>query len=331
MSYIGVSAAPTPAGVYTKAETETRLNDKLSTEGGELTGGLTVTPLVGESFVKLKSNTEGATSEVMLRGSDNDGFDTAYNSTLDQFRISRYVSDVYQNSPVIVDANGNVGVGTSSPAQKLQVNDATAAQALFTGWSQTGANTTSGAIRLGGNSAYQGRIDYAADANTTFTFENTYSSGIFNWKIANTERMRIDSAGRVTMPYQPAFEAGFSGVTTLSDGSVCVFDWTGFNRGGHYSTSNGRFTVPITGVYQFQYSNNIQRGSGSTWTGFDFRINGSTYHICFADASTSWMNMSLSVLLNLQAGDYVTVVSRGSGSLSHDSKSYGTFTGQLIG
>ena len=147
----------------------------------------------------------------------------------------------------------------------------------------------------------------------------------------NLYRLKIDPAGRVTMPYQPAFEAGFNSPASLSDGSVCVFDWTGFNRGGHYSTSNGRFTAPINGVYQFQYSNNLQRLSGSSWTGFDFRINGSTYHICYADGITSWMNMSMSVLLNLQAGDYVTIVSRGGGSMSHDARGYGTFTGQLVG
>jgi hypothetical protein len=44
------------------------------------------------------------------------------------------------------------------------------AQGIFQGWSSAGTNSLSGAIRLGGNNNFQGRIDYSADGNTQFMF-----------------------------------------------------------------------------------------------------------------------------------------------------------------
>ena len=60
-----------------------------------------------------------------------------------------------------------------------------------------------------------------------------------------TERMRIDAAGRVTMPYQPS--ASF---TWSTHGFTGVFPATQItlNVGGHLASS-GRFTAPIAGVY----------------------------------------------------------------------------------
>jgi hypothetical protein len=78
------------------------------------------------------------------------------------------------------------------------------AQGIFQGWSTTGANGASGAIRLGGNSAYQGRIDYAADGDTEFMFDNTYASGIYTFSIAGSEKLRIDASGHVGIGVTPS-------------------------------------------------------------------------------------------------------------------------------
>jgi hypothetical protein len=63
----------------------------------------------------------------------------------------------------------------------------------------------------------------------------------------NGYRLIVDGSGRVTMPYQPAFFA--YGGSTPSPGNVYVFTSTRINRGSNYSTSTGRFTAPITGIY----------------------------------------------------------------------------------
>jgi len=314
MSYIGVSAAPTPAGVYTKAETETRLNTKLSTEGGELTGGLTVTPPVGESFVKLKSNTVGATSEVMLRGSDNDGFDTAYNSTLDQFRISRYVNDVYQNSPVVVDANGNVGIGTSSTGRPLHVYHATDnGMALF---------------ESGDSAVY---ISFK-DNNTSGDLYNRIGAtgDDLQFYTNNLERMRIDSAGRVTMPYQPAvsatrntnFGSNGAGQTLIN------FEGVQVNVGNHYNSATGIFTCPVNGTYRVTaFGMVVTSTSASTfvYNAATARHNGSQIGAAAYNWGDGYVHISGNWMINASAGDALSVY------MSSCLGGYGGLTIELIG
>ena len=72
-----------------------------------------------------------------------------------------------------------------------------------------------------------------------------------------TERMKIDNAGRVTMPYQPAFEAtvgtAFTGDGSVSGDETFIFSNARVNVGSHYNTSTGIFTAPVTGLYQINY------------------------------------------------------------------------------
>ena len=76
------------------------------------------------------------------------------------------------------------------------------------------------------------------------------------------DRLTIDDDGRVTQPYQPCFTArapqntsggGNSNGGTVSSGNL-IFAASAFNNGSHYSTSNGRFTAPVTGHYYFSFS-----------------------------------------------------------------------------
>ena len=70
---------------------------------------------------------------------------------------------------------------------------------------------------------------------------------------AGTSSITIDGAGNVLTPARPSFFAypssNFS--TGTGAGTTQVFDTTQHNVGGHYSTSTGKFTVPIAGVYLF--------------------------------------------------------------------------------
>ena len=68
---------------------------------------------------------------------------------------------------------------------------------------------------------------------------------------SDTTGMTIDSSGHILQPTKPAFFAypssDFS--TGTGAGTTQTFDTTQHNVGGHYSTSTGKFTVPIAGVY----------------------------------------------------------------------------------
>jgi hypothetical protein len=72
----------------------------------------------------------------------------------------------------------------------------------------------------------------------------------------NINRFNIDSSGRVTMPSQPAIQAGSSVVQNFANSSTnyqMVFGVTNFSRGG--LTRNGNvFTVPVGGYYVVNYA-----------------------------------------------------------------------------
>jgi len=68
-----------------------------------------------------------------------------------------------------------------------------------------------------------------------------------------TTAQTIDSTGRILTPVRPAFRAH------KTDGNVSatnnyIPNVASFNVGSHYSTSTGKFTCPINGVYVF-YAN----------------------------------------------------------------------------
>jgi hypothetical protein len=121
----------------------------------------------------------------------------------------------------------------------------------------------------------------------------------------NTERMRINASGQITMPFQPAFSASKSGNQSISAASATkiTLDQTSFNTGSHFNTSTNRFTAPVAGRYLFtgaiQFTGSVGQPHAT------FSINGTTIE--------PWLDWGASVLtaafqsrvINLAANDYV--------------------------
>jgi hypothetical protein len=64
----------------------------------------------------------------------------------------------------------------------------------------------------------------------------TFFTGAFD-NATGTERMRIDSAGHVTMPYQPAMHGKLTSTTTFNGGDLYKPDSVNVNIGNHYSSA----------------------------------------------------------------------------------------------
>ena len=164
----------------------------------------------------------------------------------------------------------------------------------------------------GGGSCY---FDLGGNSDGSISFgTNTSGSG--------TERLRIDSSGRVTMPYQPACKMVIDSNGTIASGSgpadtgrtIVPFNSTGyggFNTGSHFNTSNHTFTCPVDGRYlvissvnvigdniQYIYINGSPRAAG------EFRSN----------PTTVWEHNEISGVFDLNANDTITAFSQLTGS-----------------
>ena len=142
------------------------------------------------------------------------------------------------------------------------------------------------------------------------------ASGTTAFSQSGVEAMRIDSSGRITMPYQTSFHATGSGSQS----------WTGTaqylklqlntsasmgSRSTNYNTSTYRFTATVAGSYMF-YGKITPSTNGATGPEAVFAINGSVaayVAINYAATGTgSYMSNSGQVIIQLSAGDYVELM-----------------------
>ena len=111
------------------------------------------------------------------------------------------------------------------------------------------------------------------------------------------ERLRITSQGYVLKPSQPVFWAyrtSFYNLTTSA--TEMVYDTEKIDVGGNYNTSNGRFTAPFDGLYEFGYAS-IGHNTNTVYR-YALRVNGA--------APYSGMTLELRIDTNSSGSEYGT-------------------------
>jgi hypothetical protein len=139
------------------------------------------------------------------------------------------------STPFVIDANGNVGIGTSSPGARLTVD----------GTVRIFGTTTSG-YRLYINPSTLVTDVYASGTDTTI---NTVSNGSLNFGTNNTEQARITSTGLLQ------FNSGYGSVATAYGCRA----WVNFNGTGtvaiRASGNVSSITDNGTGNYTANFTN----------------------------------------------------------------------------
>jgi len=144
-----------------------------------------------------------------------------------------------------------------------------------------------------------------------------------------TDQLVVDSVGRVTMPYQPAFRVHRSTATwEVYSLQTVIWDTATLNIGNHFNTTNGTFTAPINGLYYLQFAA-YQLQASASGSAYIY-VNGltdNTYRYNLVQENTALdMTNHVIVIQPLLAGDSVTTVVSGDLYTGHSS-----FSGYLIG
>ena len=224
-----------------------------------------------------------------------------------------------------IDSSGRVGIGTENPSDALHIASG--------GIVLPGAITTDAQINFYNSGATDINLQTFPLANQTLRLKGR-TDKIFYHSDRGTpdfgEVFGIDTYGRVTMPYQPAFSAVNGNHAVSGD---LVFGNTSINRGNHYNTSNGRFTAPVAGAYAFMFYGMAE--NGNTNLRARIYINGASHpsgeHIggVAYQASGTYQQMVLNTILDLNAGDYVNMHWQSSYGSMHEW--HNKFSGWLIG
>ena len=224
--------------------------------------------------------------------------------------------------------NNRVGIGTSSPASSLSFPIGTTpviSQVAIAGSAHSADNVGSLGLAISDGGGYSGVFVHN-------THDGTFSSQDIRFLTAKggnsvaTERMRIDSAGRVTMPYQPAFQAYNPQGQHITGNTEAAFNSTYVNIGGHYNTSTGRFTAPIAGRYAFHFDGLFDNLNNHH---ISMRKNGIQFDGSEGYSDGTNVCISKSMVWNLAAGDYVSIFVDTTSSRIH--QRYGSFCGYLLG
>jgi hypothetical protein len=239
---------------------------------------------------------------------------------------SQGIDDNATSTAMTLDGSGNVGVG-AVPLTSGNIPDLTIAHTGHgLGLGYQGATLPTAAGMYTSNSTNFGQ----AYGSLVVQSRTDYSGYSITFRNNGGERMRIDSAGRVTTPYQPTFHATRTSHVTGS-GDI-VFTGVNLNVGSHYSSTNGRFTAPIAGSYIFAFSTLLYNmGNASNAALY---VNGSVkYNMSslgtYGSFSGTYAGQGGTVIVGLNAGDYATVNFTHAGTNLHANYTY--WSGMLLG
>ena len=221
---------------------------------------------------------------------------------------SNGIDDNATSTAITIDALENVGIGTSSPAALLDLKH----------------NSASTHLRLTENTS------------GNWSAFGVDTSDNLRMYVNNSERMRIDANGAVTMPHQPAFLARpVSNQNNIAVGSHIdvVFGTEVFDQNSDFTSNT--FTAPVAGRYQLNFSLRLQEmDSAASYIMCKIVTSNRDYESIFDPdfgQDAQYWNPSLGVLADMDANDTARVTFfQGVGAAQTDIHTQSHFSGYLV-
>lgn len=221
-----------------------------------------------------------------------------------------------------ITATGNIGIGNTNVQSTLYVQNGTNAIMLQPNGSWA-AKLFNAADASGQNGLAVGNR-WAATTSTAFEVGGLYGLGTGSW----STYLKVDGIGNNTRPQQPFFSAYRSTAVDYTGGATVIWDTTLYNIGNGYSTSTGRFTAPVAGVYLFR-TDFRQNGNGAGYLDI-VRSDGLTTRHEEGNALNGF-HQTLACIYYLNAGDYAYTRQGGATAIRPDAGTTDRFEGYLLG
>jgi len=232
----------------------------------------------------------------------------------------RVESNSNANMLFVNGGTDKVGINTNSPTGMLTIDS---------GFLQVDVSGTQG-IRVGStDQIVGGTINDGVIQSATSKAIRFYNGG--------TESMRIRSDGSVTKPLQPAFLVQSTATSNLglnADHTI-PFGTEVFDQNADFASNT--FTAPVTGKYQFNLSVRIDNLDDATsYYMIQIRTSNrdiqSIHGMSGYDADVNFMSLSISALVDMDAGDTSKAIIGipNDGSAQADLTDVARFSGYLV-
>ena len=235
-----------------------------------------------------------------------------------------------------VSANKRVGINKSTPSNQLHVSGTTGTSAG--GLLRLDATTGDNFILFDNtNDNTEWAVGY--DSTTRGKFDIWYDDNSSGYDL----KFSVDgTTGAVRKPKNPVFMAyRISNYNLTTTESELVYDSEKIDVGGNYNPSNGRFTAPVDGLYEFGYAsiaNNTQ-----TVYRYTLKVNGNDPYsplrmelrIDQNNVTQYGTNGEFVVYVNMTAGQHASIYAKSDTNVNdvygNGGYGYTYFRGRLIG